>query len=92
MIETKPFTHSAFIFKDEGSTNGRRMGRWINGGNARIEPDGSIFVYLHTIPIRDFDGHIRCLEIGSKPPEEIPPPSHNPRDEADNDHIEDWTW
>ena len=70
MAESRPFTHSAFIFKNEGLRKGRRFGRWINEGDARIEPDGSIFVYLHSTPIGGFDGRIRCLKIGTQPPEE----------------------
>jgi hypothetical protein len=88
MVETAPYTHSAFVFKVEGLRKGFRRGRWINEGDARIEPDGSIFVYLHSTPIGGFDGRIRCFKIGTQPPEErlVPQrPRETNDDESDND-------
>jgi hypothetical protein len=68
MLDKTKFTHDAFIFKSEGVRKGKRLGFWVNEGMARIEPDGSLFVYLHSTPIGGFDGRIRCLKYGSPPP------------------------
>jgi hypothetical protein len=74
MIDKSKFTHDAFIFKSEGVRKGRRLGFWVAEGYARIEPDGSLFVYLHSTPIGGFDGRIRCIKYGSKPPGINPAP------------------
>ena len=59
-------------FKNEGMRKGRRLGRLQEEGKARVEPDGSLFIYLHSLPVGGFDGRIRCYRIGTKPPEETP--------------------
>ena len=84
MTESKPFTHSAYIFKNEGLRKGRRLGRWIDEGVARLEPDGSFFVYLHSTPLGGFDGRIRCVKIGSAPPDTNPAPQR-PGDGEESD-------
>jgi hypothetical protein len=61
------FTHDAYIFKSEGVRRGRRVGYWEKEGYAREEPDGSLFVYLHSTPIGGFDGRIRCYRYGTDP-------------------------
>ena len=50
-IATKPFTHSAWMLKTEGMRKGRRIGRWIEEGVARLGPDGEGDIYLHSTPI-----------------------------------------
>lgn len=69
-----PFTHTAWILKTELVRKGRRVGRWIDEGVARVEPDGSINVYLHSLPIGGFDGRIHLAKIGTRPPEVMPAP------------------
>jgi hypothetical protein len=75
------FTHKAFLFKNEGLRKGRRVGRWIEEGDARVEKDGSINVYLHSTPIGGFDGRIHLAKIGAQPPAEAP---LRPGDEGDD--------
>jgi len=85
MIDKSKFTHDAFIFKSEGMRKGRRLGYWIEEGVARIEPDGSFFVYLHSTPIGGFDGRIRCQKYGSKPPAMPAPSPQRPGDNAEDE-------
>jgi hypothetical protein len=89
MTQTKPFTHSGFIFKTEELIKGRRVGRWINEGDARLELDGSISIHLHSTPIGGFDGQIRCLKIGCKPPEEVPAVPSRPLKETDDNRQDE---
>jgi hypothetical protein len=86
MTENKPpFTHTAFMFKIEGSRRGRRLGRWIEEGVARLEPDGSFNVYVHSTPIGGFDGRIHCAKIGNKPPADESVPQRPGADGDDED-------
>jgi hypothetical protein len=62
------FTHDAYIFKAEGVRKGKRLGYWELEGFSRIEPDGSIYTYLHSTPIGGFDGRIKSYPYGSEPP------------------------
>jgi hypothetical protein len=66
------FTHIAWIEKTEFIRKGRRHGRWIEEGVARLEPDGSMHVYLHSLPIGGWDGRVYLGRIGAGPPEPIP--------------------
>ena len=68
--EDKPFTHNIFVFKTEGARRGRRVGRWINEGVARSEPDGTMRLFLHSLPIGGFDGRMIVAPIGAPPPSE----------------------
>jgi hypothetical protein len=70
----KPFTHTAWILKTELIRKGRRVGRWIDEGVARMESDGSVSVYLHSLPIGGFDGKICLAKIGTPPPDVMPAP------------------
>jgi hypothetical protein len=70
----QPFTHTAWILKTELIRKGRRVGRWIDEGVARVEPDGSVNVYLHSLPIGGFDGRIHLAKIGTSPPDVMPAP------------------
>ena len=81
-----PFTHTAWILKTELIRKGRRVGRWIDEGVARVEPDGSVNVYLHSLPIGDFEGRIHLAKIGTPPPDLNPAPQ---RPDAARDDEED---
>jgi hypothetical protein len=65
MTAKKPLTHTAYAFKREG----RRTGRWLECGCARIENAGADghHVYLDRTPIGGFTGHIYLLPIGTLP-------------------------
>jgi hypothetical protein len=83
-----PFTHTAWILKTELIRKGRRVGRWIDEGVARVEPDGSVNVYLHSLPIGGFDGRIHLAAIGTAPPDVMPAPqrpgqAHDDEEEAE---------
>jgi hypothetical protein len=67
-------THTAYIRKTEVIRQGRRLGRWVEEGVARQEADGSINVYLHSLPIGGFDGRIHLAKLGTKPPDVSPMP------------------
>ena len=69
------YTHTAWILKTEFVRKGRRVGRWIEEGVARFEPDGSVNVYLHSLPIGGFDGRIHLAKIGTPPPDVMPAPA-----------------
>src|SRR5207249_2996471 len=60
-----PLPHTAYAFKREG----RRTGRWLECGSARIEIGGADghHIYLDRTPIGGFTGHIWLLPIGVKP-------------------------
>jgi hypothetical protein len=74
MTESKPFTHTAWMFKTEKIVRGRRIGQWINEGVARLEPNGDMNIYIHSTPVGGFSGHIYLSKIGSAPPDEEPAP------------------
>jgi hypothetical protein len=76
-----PFTHTAWILKTELIRKGRRVGRWIDEGVARLNADGSTDVYLHSLPIGGFDGRIHLAKIGTNPPDVTPTPQR-PGDDA----------
>lgn len=78
-----PFTHTAWIKKTDLIRKGRRVGRWIEEGVGRAEPDGSINVYLHSLPIGGFDGHIFLGKIGTSPPDIMPAPQRPGQRESD---------
>jgi hypothetical protein len=70
-----PFTHTAWILKTELIRKGRRVGRWIEEGVARVEQDGDICgVYLHSLPIGGFDGRICLTKLGTSPPDVVQTP------------------
>jgi hypothetical protein len=89
MIDKTKFTHDAYILKTEGMRKGRRLGYWIPEGVARVEPDGSLFVYLHSLPVGGWDGRIRCRKFGEKPPEIKQTPQRPGEDSSDDDGEDD---
>jgi hypothetical protein len=84
-----PFTHTAWILKTEIIRKGRRLGRWIDEGVARVEPDGSVNVYLHSLPIGGFDGRIHLAKIGTSPPDVTPAPQRPDAASDDDQGSED---
>lgn len=84
-----PFTHTAWMLKTEFIRKGRRSGRWIDEGVARAEPDGKIWVYLHSTPIGGFDGRICLVKIGDPPPDAAPAPQRPGADNGGEDEGEE---
>jgi hypothetical protein len=78
-----PFTHTAWILKTELVRKGRRVGRWIDEGVARVNADGSADVYLHSLPIGGFDGRVHLALLGTSPPDVMPAPQR-PGSESDD--------
>lgn len=63
---------------------GRRAGRWIEEGVARIEPDGNVsWVYLHSLPIGGFDGRICLTKVGTSPPDFMSNPQRPDEDASE---------
>jgi hypothetical protein len=85
----RPFTHTAWILKTELIRKGRRVGRWIDEGVARVEPDGSVNVYLHSLPIGGFDGRIHLAKIGASPPDVMAAPQRPGDHDGDEEEEEE---
>jgi hypothetical protein len=83
------FTHDAYIFKSEGVRRGKRVGYWEKEGYAREEPDGSLFVYLHSTPIGGFDGRVICKKYGEPPPAEKKEPQRPGQAQQPDDETGD---
>jgi hypothetical protein len=83
MTDKKPLTHTAYAFKREG----RRTGRWVECGSARIESGGvpGHHVYLDRTPIGGYTGHIYLLPIGVKPDDPPPQPVRPAEQPADDE-------
>lgn len=84
-----PFTHTAWILKTDIIRKGRRLGRWIDEGVARLNADGSADVYLHSLPIGGFQGHIHLGKIGTSPPDVMPAPQRPDAAGNDEENSED---
>jgi hypothetical protein len=84
-----PATHTAWILKTEFVRKGRRVGRWIDEGVARFEADGSVNVYLHSLPIGGFDGRIHLAKMGTSPPDIMPAPQRPDAAGDDEQNSED---
>jgi hypothetical protein len=65
-------THTAFTLKREG----RKFGRWLEIGNARLENDGSVRISLDRLPVGGFTGIVQLTPIGMEPPA---PPQPEPQ-------------
>jgi hypothetical protein len=88
-IAPKPFTHSAWMFKTETIRRGRRIGRWIQEGDARLEANGDANIYVHSTPVGGFNGHIYLAKIGTSPPDAEPAPQRpGQTDDGDEDESE----
>ncbi len=86
--EKQPFTHTAWIMKTDVIRKGRRIGRWIDEGVARVNEDGSTDVYLHSLPIGGFDGRIHLAPLGASPPDAMLTPQR-PGNEVGGDAEDD---
>lgn len=84
-----PFTHTAWILKTDLVRKGRRVGRWIEEGVARVEPDGSINVHLHSLPIGGFNGHIHLTKLGTVPTDPMATPQRPGAAHGDEEDLED---
>ena len=82
MTESKPFTHTAWMFATATIRRGRPIGRWYQEGDARVEPNGDVNIYLHSTPIGGNYKHIYLVKIGNKMPSDK---DELPRDEAGSD-------
>jgi hypothetical protein len=87
--EKPPFTHTAWILKTELIRKGRRVGRWIDEGVARVNADGSADIYLHSLPIGGFDGRIHLAKIGTSPPDVMPAPQRPSGESGDEAESEE---
>ncbi len=88
MTDKSKFTHDAYVLKTEGMRRGRRLGYMVPEGVARVEPNGDIFVYLHSLPVGGWDGRIRCRKFGEKPPEIKQTPERPGEDSGGEDDDE----
>ncbi|MBV8811927.1 MAG: hypothetical protein JO033_24930 [Acidobacteriaceae bacterium] len=57
-------THIAFVLKREG----KRPGRWLEGGVARQDAGGIVDLYLDRLPTGGWSGHVRMVPLGKAPP------------------------
>jgi hypothetical protein len=64
MADTKAPTHVAFALKREG----RRHGRWLEVGKARLEGNGIIHVFIDRTPVGGFNGYLYMAPVGTQPP------------------------
>lgn len=69
--DSKTPTHTAYALKRIG----KKFGRWLEIGGARLEEDGSVRVVLDRLPIGGFTGYVHLAPIGAEPP---PPPEPSP--------------
>ena len=63
---------------------GKKHGRWLEIGTARLDSDGVIRVFLDRTPIGGFSGYAYLSPNGTKPPNPQPewpaPPSNEEED------------
>ena len=76
-------THTAWAFKREG----KKFGRWLEIGVARVEDNGIVKVFLDRLPIGGFTGGVMLAPIGTEPPLPQPPP-RRPGDVEDDDPLD----
>ena len=88
MTPSKPFTHTAWMFKTETIRRGRRVGRWINEGDARIEANGDVNVFVHSTPVGGFFGHIYLARLGNPTPDAPPPAQRQDNEPEDSEDSE----
>jgi hypothetical protein len=81
MENTRPFTHTAFIFKREGKRP--HQGRWLECGVARDEKDGTVNVYLDRLPVGGFTGRVHLAKRGTTPG--LPEPGPQRPDQVEGD-------
>jgi len=83
MSDSRAPTHTAFALKREG----RRFGRWLEIGHARLESDGVIHVFLDRTPIGGFNGYAYLAPAGRQPPP--PEPSRPAGRDSDGEDMEE---
>jgi hypothetical protein len=70
-------THTAFAFRREG----KKFGRWLEIGVARVEENGIIKVFLDRLPIGGFTGGVLLSPQGEPPP--LPQPQRPTGDDEE---------
>jgi len=88
MAESKPFTHTAWMFATATIRRGRPTGVWYQEGDARVEPNGDVNIYLHSTPIGGNYKHIYLVKIGNKVPSDKEPPPDDNVDGAEDEGEE----
>jgi hypothetical protein len=83
MADTKLPTHTAFALKREG----RRYGRWLEIGKARIESNGVIHVFLDRTPLGGFNGYVYLAPVGVQPPPHEPEPQRPASPSEEGEHF-----
>jgi hypothetical protein len=83
-----PLTDDAWVLKTDAIRKGRRIGRWIAAGEGRHNPDGSTDVYLHSLPIGGFDGHVQLTPKGRRPVDIMSEPQRPSAAGGDDDEEE----
>ena len=57
-------THTAWAIKREG----KKFGRWLEIGVARVDEGETVHVFLDRLPIGGFTGYVRLTPQGETPP------------------------
>ena len=70
-------------FKREG----KKFGRWLEIGVARVEDNGIVKVFLDRLPIGGFTGGVMLAPIGTEPPLPQPPP-RRPGEVEEDDELD----
>jgi hypothetical protein len=79
MSDSKASTHTAFALKREG----KRHGRWLEIGNARMDSAGVMHLFLDRTPIGGFTGYAYLAPVGTQPPQPEPQRPAPPGDEEE---------
>jgi hypothetical protein len=66
-------THDAYVFKKTGARRGMVFGTWDKGGIGRTESNGDFTALIDMLPRCGWDGRIRFIRHGNKPPVEDEP-------------------
>jgi hypothetical protein len=83
MTAKKPPTYRAYCSLRAGR---RAAGRWIETGFATVADDGiGLKIYLETLPVSGFDGHILLRPVDAKPEMPFPP---DPEDEDEDEEMQ----
>ena len=78
---TKAPTHTAFAFRREG----KKHGRWLEVGTARLEKEGASHVFVDRLPVGGFTGYLCLSPIGTAPPP--PAPQRPGQSDGDDEEI-----
>jgi hypothetical protein len=68
--------YTAYVLKREG----KRAGKWLEGGVARKDAGGVIDLHLDRLPTGGWGGHVRMVPFGAAPPP-VEPERPGPSDE-----------